>query len=157
MVLGGEMAIPTMGWKDGRGWIAERMKPIDDARARLKALADASERTGFGRDAFLDPDAWRAAVEDEARTLRKTMALPVPDRASGLDDLLLPRTRAAGPATYEFKEKSDVGDGKVQSSEADVRGTFNDVEVFFFHSGQNLWKTSFVKVETWYRGKVKRD
>lgn len=157
MWFGTELAIPSTAWQDGRAWVTERLKPIDEARARLKALADASERTGFGRDAFLDPDAWRAAVEDEARTLRKSTALPVPERAAGLDDLLPPRTRALGPATYEFKEKSEVRDGKVQSSEADVRGTAHDIEVFFFHSGQNVWKTSFVKVETWYRGKVRRD
>jgi hypothetical protein len=155
--LGTEIAIPSMAWKDGRAWATERLKPVEDARARLKALADASARTAFGKAGWMDPDVWRSAVEDEAKSLRKTVILPSLDRAPGLEDALVPWTRAAGPATYDFKEKSDVHDGRVQSSDADVRGTAHDLEVFFFHSGQNVWKTSFVKVETWYRGKVRRD
>lgn len=154
---GTEVAVPTPGWMNGRAWAAERLKPVEDARARLRAIVDETSRTGFGRSGYADVDAWRSAVEDEAKQLRKHYApLAVPDRAPTFEDALPPRFRSAGPATYDFKEKTELRDGLLHSSDATVLGTSHDVEAVFFHSGLNVWRVSFVKLETWYRGKVQR-
>jgi hypothetical protein len=96
-------------------------------------------------------------VEDEAKKLRKAYLLAVPERAGTLEDSLLPRILNAGPGTYEFKEKTEVKDGVVRSSDADVRGTIPALEVAFFHSGWNAWRRSTVRLETSYKGKVSRE
>jgi len=155
---GDEVAIPTLGWSDGSAWAVERVKPVNDARARLRALADDSGRsTSLRREAFMEPEVWQTAVEDEAKKLRKAFLLAVPERAGTLEDSLLPRILNAGPGTYEFKEKTEVKDGVVRSSDADVRGTIPALEVAFFHSGWNAWRRSTVRLETSYKGKVSRD
>ncbi|MBI3857562.1 MAG: hypothetical protein HY293_17920 [Planctomycetes bacterium] len=155
--LGTEVAIPSFQWPDGRPWAAERLKPVEEARARLRALADASNVRRIGPPPYLDPDAWRAAVEEEAKALRKLYRAAPTDRAASPDDALLPRTRAVGTGTYDLREKTELKEGVLISSEADVRGHGHDIEIFYFHSGQNLWKTSVVQLETWYKAKVRRE
>ena len=148
---GTELAIPSFGWTDGRAWATEMLKPVEEARRRLRALADESLKTRG-----LDPDDWRAAVAEEAKFLRKLFGPPDRLRAATMDDALLPKVRSAGPATYDFHEKATAREGQVVSSEADVRGYVRDLEMVFFHSGANVWKTSVVQLETWYKGRVKR-
>ena len=111
------------------------------------------------RPAILDPGVWRSAVEEEAKRLRQGLVVNAPSGPASFDDALLPRTRNSGNATYDYKEKSTVQDGVVQASDADVSGFIPDLEAIFFVSGadMNVWRGSVIRLETWYKSKLKRE
>lgn len=156
-----EPAIPTPGWMDGRDWAKERMLPLEEAHERLRAMTEETngKHSTTKHQTILDPGVWRTAVETEARRLRQTLVVEVPNHPLTFADALLPRTREAGKATYDFKEKSSLQDGQVQTSEADVYGVVPDLEAIFFYSGadMNVWRGSLVRLETWYKSKLKRE
>ncbi|HVR85503.1 MAG TPA: hypothetical protein VMU54_14395, partial [Planctomycetota bacterium] len=152
---GSEVAIPSMGWEDGGSWARERLGPIEQARARLRALAENSGRSALNRESYLPPEVWQAAVEDEAKNLRRIIPVAVLDHPGTLADALLPRIRNLGAATYDFKEKVALEEGLLHSSEADTRGAAQ-MEVVFFHSGMNVWRASVIRLETWYKSKIIR-
>jgi hypothetical protein len=158
---GTELAVPYPGWMDGRAWCAERLKPVDDAKERLRGMTVETngKNSTTMRTRILDPGVWRSAVEDEAKKLRQMVPVEVPGKAPSFTDALLPRTHVGGTPTYDYKEKSVAKDGQVQSSEADVAGIIKDFEVIFFCSGgdMNVWRTSTIRLETWYKAKIKRD
>lgn len=158
---GTELAVPYPGWMDGRAWCAERLKPVDDAKERLRGMTvePNGKNSTTMRTRILDPGVWRSAVEDEAKKLRQMVPVEVPSKAPAFADALLPRTHVAGTPTYDYKEKSVAKDGQVQSTEADVAGLIRDFEVIFFHSGPdtNVWRSSTLRLETWYKGRLKRD
>jgi hypothetical protein len=144
-----------MGWEDGSLWARERLGPIEQARARLRALAENFGRSGLSRESYLPPEVWQAAVEDEAKKLRRIIPVSVLDHPATLADALTPRIRNLGAATYDFKEKIALEEGLLHSSESDTRGAAQ-LEVVFFHSGLNVWRTSVVRLETWYKSKIIR-
>lgn len=156
-----ELAIPTPGWMDGREWAKDRMKPLEEAHERLRAMTEETngKNSTTKRVAILDPGVWRSAVEEEAKRLRQGVVVPVPARPPAFADALLPRTRESGKATFDYKEKSSVQDGQVQSSEADISGFIPDLEAIFFSSGadMNVWRGSLIRLETWYKSKLKRE
>jgi hypothetical protein len=156
-----ELAIPTPGWIDGREWAKDKLKPLEEAHERLRALTEEQngKNSATKRTTVLDPGVWRRAVEDEAKTLRQGIAVAIPSGPPEFADALLPRTRESGKATYDYKEKSSVQDGQVLSSDADVYGVVPDLEAIFFSSGpdMNVWRGSWIRLETWYRSKIKRD
>ncbi len=158
---GEEPAIPTPGWMDGRDWAKEKMKPLEEAHERLRAMTEETngKNSATKRQVILDPGTWRTAVENEAKKLRQGLVVELPARPATFDDALLPRTRESGKALYDFKDKTTVQDGQVQASDVDVYGLIPDLEAIFFSSGpdMNVWRGSVIRLETWYRSKMKRE
>ncbi|HUR38487.1 MAG TPA: hypothetical protein VM222_03295 [Planctomycetota bacterium] len=158
---GTEIAVPYPGWMDGREWVKERLQPVEEARERLRGMTEETngKNSTTKRVRILDPGVWRSAVEEEAKGLRQSIPIPVPNRPGTFADALLPRTSASGTPTYDFKEKATVTDGQVQSSDADVYGSVTNFDVIFFCSGagMNVWRDSVIRLETWYKSKIKRN
>ncbi len=158
---GTELAIPYPGWMDGRQWAKDRLQPVEEARERLRSMTEETngKNSTTKRLRVLDPGVWRTAVEDEAKSLRQASPVVIPTRPCTFDDALLPRTYAQGTPTYDFREKSSAKDGQVESSDTDVAGLISDFEVIFFYSGagMNCWRTSIIRLETWYKSKLKRE
>ncbi|MBV8882244.1 MAG: hypothetical protein JO332_19970 [Planctomycetaceae bacterium] len=158
---GTETAVPTPGWMDGRDWAKDKLRPLGEAHDRLRAMTEETngKNSATKRVAILDPGVWRSAVEEEAKRLRQGLVVDVPSRPPTFADALLPRTKDSGKATYDFKEKSSVQEGQIQSSDVDVYGLIPDLEAIFFYSGaeMNVWRGSLIRLETWYRSKIKRE
>lgn len=144
------IAVPSFQWADGRAWAAERLKVFDDARQRLTDLANRSYTTGG-----IDETTWKNAVKRELDAIQQGMTVrtfPKPDPK----DALTPRAVDPGKAVYDFKEEIDVRDGKAASSSVESHGTVSDAEVAFFASGPNRWRFTRVRLDTWYKGQIKR-
>ncbi|HZE98536.1 MAG TPA: hypothetical protein VE981_16000 [Planctomycetota bacterium] len=156
-----ELVIPTPGWMDGKAWAAERMKPLEEAHERLRSMTEETngKNSTTKHATILDPGVWRTAVETETKNLRQGVLVEIPREPLTFDTALYPRTRNSGNATYDFKEKSSVQDGVLQTSDAEVSGFVPELEVIFFYSGadMNVWRGSLIRMETWYKGRLKRE
>lgn len=141
---------PAFQWADGRGWAAERRKIFDDARSRLSDLATRSYTV-----AGIDDQTWRNAVKRELDAIQDGLTVR-PAAKVRLQDACTPRTVEAGKAVYDFKEDLEERDGKLFSSRAESHGALVDAEVAFFASGANRWRLARARLDTWYKGQVKR-
>jgi hypothetical protein len=149
---GSGLAVPTLQWPDGAAWAAEQSKPLLEARRKLADLATQSTLNGG-----IEESVWRDAVRREVEAAEAALRVVVPAKPPTVQDpLLTPRLLAAGKATYDFKEDLDLKEGAVDSSSVEAQGTAQDFDVAFFVSGPNRWKSSRLRLETWYRGQVKR-
>jgi hypothetical protein len=144
-------SIPAFGWPEGASWAAELARPFQEARRRLEELA-AQTRVGG-----IDPTAWDAAVRAEWMKLEEASRVALPARPPGPQDpLLTPRAVAPGRATYDFKEDLDLKDGQVAASQIESLGLVREMEVAYFMSGPNRWRSARIRVEALYKGQVKR-
>ncbi|HYE98688.1 MAG TPA: hypothetical protein VEJ18_07240 [Planctomycetota bacterium] len=136
------LALPAPVIEPAGDWLADRLKPIEEARRRLSQIALDSQRT-LG----IEEGEWRRLVRQEAERLKEVLQVrPLPRTPDFLQTLLTPRLVESGKGLYDYREK---GAGTAVS-EVDCSGVLADLDVAFFVSGPNVWKAVRVRLDPWH-------